>query len=86
MNEHGTPQPVADVGSGQRANRGTTICGVVGLILGIIAVILSFIPIINNAAAVLGFVGAVLALVGTVAAFRGKRDGIIRQVILRRRR
>ena len=38
MNEHGTPQPVADVGSGQRANRGITICGVVGLILGIIAV------------------------------------------------
>ena len=81
MNEHGTPQPVADVGSGQRANRGITICGVVGLILGIIAVILSFIPIINNAAAVLGFVGAVLALIGTVAAFRGKRDGKVLSVV-----
>lgn len=81
MDEHGTPQPVADVGSGQRANRGITICGVVGLILGIIAVILSFIPIINNAAAVLGFVGAVLAFVGTVAAFRGKRDGKVLSVV-----
>ena len=81
MNEHGTPQPVADAESGQRANRGITICGVVGLILGIIAVILSFMPIINNAAAVLGFVGAVLALVGTVAAFRGKRDGKVLSVV-----
>ena len=63
MNDHGTPQPVAGVESGRRANRGITVCGVVGLILGITAVVLSFIPIINNAAAVLGFVGAVLALV-----------------------
>ena len=81
MNDHGTPQPVAGVESGRRANRGITVCGVVGLILGITAVVLSFIPIINNAAAVLGFVGAVLALVGIVGTFRGKRDGKVLAVV-----
>lgn len=59
----------------QRQPKGTTVCGIIGLVLGVLALILSFIPIVNNAAAVLGAIGVVLGVIGVVGTFRGRKSG-----------
>mgnify|MGYP000102080880 CR=1 FL=1 len=40
--------------SAQGTPKGTTICGIVGVVFGALGLVLSFIPIVNNIAAILG--------------------------------
>ena len=50
--------------SAQGTPKGTTICGIVGVVFGALGLVLSFIPIVNNIAAILGAIGVVLAIIG----------------------
>ena len=49
----------------QDTPKGTTICGIVGVVFGALGLVLSFIPIVNNIAAILGAIGVVLAIIST---------------------
>lgn len=60
---------------------GTSVAGVVALVLGILAFILSFIPIVNNFAAILAVIGAIFAIFGLVTVFRGKKKGKVLTII-----
>ena len=59
--------------SAQGTPKGTTICGIVGVVFGALGLVLSFIPIVNNIAAILGAIGVVLAIIAMVGTFRGKK-------------
>ena len=61
--------------SAQGTPKGTTICGIVGVVFGALGLVLSFIPIVNNIAAILGAIGVVLAIIAMVGTFRGKKAG-----------
>ena len=63
--------------SAQGTPKGTTICGIVGVVFGALGLVLSFIPIVNNIAAILGAIGVVLAIIAMVGTFRGKKAGKI---------
>lgn len=52
--------------SAQGTPKGTTICGIVGVVFGALGLVLSFIPIVNNIAAILGAIGVVLAIIAMV--------------------
>ena len=52
--------------SAQGTPKGTTICGIVGVVFGALGLVLSFIPIVNNIAAILGAIGVVLVSQGSV--------------------
>ena len=52
--------------SAQGTPKGTTICGIVGVVFGALGLVLSFIPIVNNIAAILGAIGVVLAIIGLI--------------------
>ena len=66
----------------QDTPKGTTICGIVGVVFGALGLVLSFIPIVNNIAAILGAIGVVLAIIAMVGTFRGKKAGKILSIIL----
>ena len=55
--------------------KGTTVCGIIGLVLGAVAALTCFIPLINNISFVLGAVGLVLSIIGLVGTLRGKKSG-----------
>ena len=61
----------------QDTPKGTTICGIVGVVFGALGLVLSFIPIVNNIAAILGAIGVVLAIIAWWGTFRGKKAGKI---------
>ena len=78
--------------SAQGTPKGTTICGIVGVVFGALGLILSFIPIVNNIAAILGAIfsmivyvsaaiGVVLAIIAMVGTFRGKKAGKILSIV-----
>lgn len=61
--------------------KGTSVCGILGVIFGAIGLVLSFIPIINNAAFFFGLIGVILAIVAIVGTFRGKRNGKVLAIV-----
>ena len=65
----------------QDTPKGTTICGIVGVVFGALGLVLSFIPIVNNIAAILGAIGVVLAIIAMVGTFRGKKAGKILSIV-----
>ena len=67
--------------SAQGTPKGTTICGIVGVVFGALGLVLSFIPIVNNIAAILGAIGVVLAIIAMVGTFRGKKAGKILSIV-----
>lgn len=67
--------------SAQGTPKGTTICGIVGVVFGALGLVLSFIPIVNNIAAILGAIGVVLAIIAMVGTFHGKKAGKILSIV-----
>ena len=71
--------------SAQGTPKGTTICGIVGVVFGALGLVLSFIPIVNNIAAILGAIGVVLNAPTpdeiVQKTFRGKKAGKILSIV-----